>query len=82
MTTAINCLTRRLSPAHVFSKGRRRNVIVELDPYKPGLVGFRLKGMRTTYYLLVEWCFREALRAELARVKAEKKRLRRTKHLK
>jgi hypothetical protein len=76
MPTAINRRCRRESSASVHSQGRRRAVIIQLDPTTPTLVGFRLKGTRTTYYLPIDHCFREALRAELARRKAERKRAR------
>jgi hypothetical protein len=48
-------------------------VVVELCPDRPTLIGFRLKGTRKTYYLPIDHCYREALRAEIARLKAERK---------
>lgn len=71
----INRRLRRESLASIHSGGRRRAVVIELDPNTPGLIGFRLKGTRTTYQLPVDFCFREACRAEMARRKAERKRL-------
>ncbi len=54
------------------SGGRHRPVIIELAP--PGdLVGFRLKGMRTTYWLPVSWCYLEALKVRMAAIRAERK---------
>ena len=63
----------RCSDAALHSLGRRRLVIVELRPDRPAVIGFRLKGTRKTYYLPIDHCYREALRAELARLKAERK---------
>ncbi len=75
MTPITRRLTR-ITPAAIFSQGRKRPIAVELAPDRQGLIGFRLKGMRTTYYLPVDWCFREALKAELARRRAERKKAR------
>ena len=72
--TPINRKLKRESLASVHSQGRRRSVIVELDPSTPGLIGFRLKGTRGTYFLPIDFCFREACRSEMARRKAERKR--------
>lgn len=63
----------RISPAAIHSAGKARAVIIELEP--PGnVIGFRLKGTRRTYKLPVDFCFREAVRAELAALKAAKKK--------
>lgn len=64
---------RRESASLVFSAGEARPVIVSIEP--PGkLLGFRLKGMKKTYTLSTEFCFREAMRQELlARQEARKK---------
>ncbi len=74
--TPINRPLARESAAVVYSAGRRRPVVLELDPGMPDLVGFRLRGTRTTYYLPIGHCGREAVRNELARRKAERKKLR------
>lgn len=69
---AITRPLKRESAAAVHSGGRARMIIIELRP--PGdLVGFRLERTRTTYSLPVAWCYREAVRAEMARQKAERK---------
>lgn len=63
---------QRQSRAAIHSGGRSRPIVVELMP--PGeVIGFRLKGTRQTYYLPIATCYRDALRAELARQKAERK---------
>lgn len=70
--------TRRLSresAAAIHSQGRTREVIVELRP-PLDVIGFRLKGTRTTWFLPVAYCYREAIRNELARRKAEKRKAR------
>lgn len=73
--TPINRPLARESANGIHSAGRRRPIIVELAP--PGLlVGFRLKGARRTYWLPIDHCYREAVRNELARQKAERKKLR------
>jgi hypothetical protein len=64
---------RRLTACAIHSGGKNRSIVLELDPSMPGLVGFRLKGTKTTYYLEIGWAYREAMRAELARQKAERK---------
>ena len=62
---------RRRSGAAVYDGGRARAIIVELAP--PGkLIGFRLAKRRKTYCLPIDWCYREAVRAELARAKSER----------
>jgi hypothetical protein len=67
---------KRVSSAAIHSAGRRRQIIIELAP--PGdTVGFRLKGMRRTYRLPVGWCYTEAVKAELDRERAERRRARR-----
>lgn len=72
---SVNRKLSRRSSATVYSQGRRREIVVELAP--PGvLIGFRLAKRRTTYYLPIGFCFREAVRLELARQKAERKKQR------
>lgn len=72
---AVTRALSRQSPARVHSGGRSRQIVIELAP--PGdVIGFRLKGTRTTYHLPVDWCYREALKAELARRRAERKKAR------
>lgn len=62
----------RQSCVPMHSGGRHRPIIIELLP--PGeLIGFRLKGMRTTYYLPVKTCYLEALKARMATLRAERK---------
>lgn len=73
--TSVTRRVQRISPAAVYSQGRLRSVIICVEP--PGdLVGFRLKGTRRTWTLPVDWCFREAVRATLAREKIERKKAR------
>jgi uncharacterized ParB-like nuclease family protein len=74
--TSITRHLARLTACTMTSCGQRRPIVLELDPRTPTLVGFRLKGTRSTYYLPIDHCFREAMRNELARRKVEKKRLR------
>lgn len=81
MTATINRRITRQTPAVMHSRGRRRNVLVTLSPGGdgspgPSFVGFRLHGMRSTYWLPVGWCFTEALKADRARVKRERKEAR------
>jgi hypothetical protein len=66
---------RRVSAAKVYDRSKPRPIVVELAP--PGVViGFRLKGNRRAYYLPIDHCYREAVRSELARAKAEKAKAR------
>ena len=70
MTPVTRPLARE-SAAAMHSAGRARAIVIELTP--PGeLIGFRLKGTRRTYNLPVAWCYREALRNEVARQKRER----------
>lgn len=76
----INRPLKRRTAGRIHSQGRLRSVVLEISPGGdgspgPGFVGFRLMGTRTTYYLPVDWAFREACKAEMARRRAEKKRL-------
>jgi len=69
----------RLSCSAIHSGGKSRGIVIELQP--PGnIIGFRLKGTRKTYYLPVDHCFREAMRAELARQKRERIEARKNRH--
>lgn len=73
----INRPLKRRTAGRIHSQGRLRSVVLEISPGGdgtpgPGFVGFRLMGMRTTYYLPTDWLFREAVRAELARRRKEK----------
>lgn len=74
MTPCTRKLARE-SAAAIHSQGRTREVIVELRP-PLDVIGFRLKGCRQTYFLPVAHCFREALKNELARRRAEKRKAR------
>lgn len=74
--TGITRPLARESAAGLHSAGRRRAVVIILDPSRPTLIGLRLKGNRTIYYAAIDWLYREAVRSELARQKAERKRLR------
>ncbi len=83
MPVTVNRSLRRLSAASMYSGGRRRGIVIEIHPDANGLgkpgsgfIGLRLSGIRRCYYLPVDWCFREAVRADLARTRAERKRLR------
>lgn len=70
---------KRISAATVRHLGTMRPVVIELDPTRPNLIGFRLKGTRKVWYLPVDYCFRESIRNELARIKAERARARKEK---
>lgn len=54
----------------IFSTGKTRPVIVSIEP--PNVIGFRLKGMRKTFYLTAEGCFLQAVKAQLLADKREK----------
>ena len=73
--TMINHKLKREGCLSMFSKGKRRPIIIELSP--PGdVIGLRLKGERTTYYLPIDWCYRTAVEArvrEVRRLKREAK---------
>jgi len=54
----------------ILERGKTRPVIVSVEP--PNVIGFRLKGMRTTYYLTAEGCFMQAVKAKIAQDKKDK----------
>lgn len=54
----------------ILERGKVRPVIVSIEP--PDVIGFRLKGMRTTYYLTAGGCFMQAVKAKIAGEKKEK----------
>lgn len=54
-----------------------RNVIVSIEP--PGIVGFRLKGMKTTYRLPSDYLWWVAMKAEIAFQKKEKAKAKKAK---
>lgn len=66
--TKVKKAVRRETVGGVFSAGKTRPVIVSVEP--PNVLGFRLKGMRRTFYLTAEGCFMQAVQAH---VRAEKK---------
>lgn len=70
MATKVRKPLYRETIGGVFSAGKTRPVIVSLEP--PNVIGFRLKGMRRTYYLTAEGLFFQALKAQLAAEKKEK----------
>jgi hypothetical protein len=77
--TPITRRLQRLTPAVIHSAGRGRPVIVEMSPGGdgrpgPAFLGFRLLGTRSTYYLPVEWCWREAMKMEVNRRKTERRK--------
>ena len=70
--TTVNRTLRRETFSAIYSAGRQRPVIVEIEP--PGrMIGFRLKATRPTYYLSVDHCYRLAVAAH---VEAERRRKR------
>lgn len=83
MPTTVNRRLCRATSAVIFSKGKTRKIVLEINPDANGegypnstFIGLRLAGTRQTYYLPVDWCYREAVKAEIARVKAEKRKAR------
>lgn len=70
--TTINRKLKREACLSVFSKGKRRHIVLELAP--PGdVIGLRLKGERTTYYLPLDWCYRIAVAKSVSAAKRLKK---------
>lgn len=61
MKTCVRVVERQTG-ATVFERGKRRNVIVRLEP--SGVVGFRLKGMHTTYTLDAGALYHAAVKAQ------------------
>ncbi len=60
----------RETDCSVFERGRKRQVIVTLEP--GGVIGFRLKGTRKTYCLTTARCHMMALSASIMQEKKEK----------
>lgn len=72
--TTINRRLQREACLSVFSKGKRRHIVLELAP--PGdVIGLRLKGERTTYYLPLDWCYRLAVSKTVSAEKQRKRRV-------
>jgi len=72
MATKLRKSVQRISCATIRERGKNRDVVVILQP--PNILGFRLKGFHHTYYLTIEACYIMAVRAEIARIRAEKKK--------
>ena len=70
MATKLHKTVRRESQAQVFDRGMR-NIIISLEP--PGLLGFRAKGTRTTYWTTVEACYHLAVKAHVEAQRKEKR---------
>lgn len=71
--TIIRKTVKRETRMPVFERGER-NVIVSIEP--PGVVGFRLKGTRTTYTLPADRLWWIAMQADMAMKKREKAKAR------
>ena len=71
MTSLTTPISRETAATH-FERGKRRQVIVSLEP--PSLLGFRLKGTKRTYYLDAGSCYDLACKAELERTKRGRRR--------
>ncbi len=54
----------------IYSQGKHRSVVVSIEP--PNVLGFRLKGTRTTYYLTSDGCYLAAVQATLAAEKRDR----------
>lgn len=63
MTTLKRKLTRETT-ATIFELGRRRAVMVSLEP--PCLIGLRLKGTHRTFYLSADKAYLAAVKAHIA----------------
>lgn len=57
---AINIKTEIVTPDCVFSSGQHRKVIIILTPGR--LIGFRLEGESTVYWLTSAMCFDNAVK--------------------
>jgi hypothetical protein len=62
----------RETTATVYERGKDRKVTVVLSP--PDLVGFKLKGMHTTFWLDAEACYSMAVKAAVLAEKKEKEK--------
>lgn len=72
MATQCKKPVHRETSGGILERGKVRPVIVSIEP--PNIIGFRLKGMRTTYYLTAEGCFMQAVKAKIAHDKREKQK--------
>ncbi len=73
--TPIRKPLRRLSNARVFSRGKNREVVVELSP--PGhYISFRLKGEHTRHVLPIDFLYKMAAKATVEEIKRAKKEAR------
>lgn len=63
----------------ILSLGKVRPVIVSIEP--PNVMGFRLKGQRKTFHLTAEYCFLQAVKAQLAAEQREKNKNQKTRRI-
>jgi hypothetical protein len=70
--TSVKRKVQRLSVSTVFSNGKRRPVVIELNP--PGdVITFRLHGERRAYGLSVDWMYKTAAARQAALDRAERR---------
>jgi len=70
--TIIGRPVRRETFGSVHERGKRRNVIVILEP--PNLISFRAKGTRRTYALTTDACWTYAVKVQVESEKARKRK--------
>lgn len=70
--TIIGRPVRRETFGSVHERGKRRNVIVILEP--PNLISFRAKGTRRTYTLTTDACWTHAVKVHVESEKARKRK--------
>ena len=58
---------------------RGRNIVIEIEP--PGLVSFREKGRHNKVTVTASWLYQKALEKEAERIRAERKKQRKAKHV-
>jgi hypothetical protein len=74
--TGITRQLQRLTSASMYDQGRSRPIVVSLGPTRPTLIGLRLKGRRTTYYIDTAQAYRLAVRNHAEALKAERRKAR------
>lgn len=69
--TNLNRTVSRVSDRVTFDAGKMREIVITMKP--PGLVGFRAKGCRKTYWLTAEVCYDIAVKQEVLETKKQKR---------
>ena len=74
--TRVTKTVTRVTDTTIREKGKTREIVVHIDPRR---IGFRAKGCKTTYWLTADYCYNQAVKAEVAAKKKAKAKEKRSK---